>query len=102
MPNIDVFSSPAIAVLGLGYVGLPLAVAFGTRHDTLAFDIDELRIRQLREGYDFTREVSAEKLAQSAHIRFSADPDDLASANIYVVTVPTPVTDANVPDFGPL
>ena len=102
MPNIDVFSSPAISVLGLGYVGLPLAVAFGTRHDTLAFDIDELRIRQLREGYDFTREVSAEKLAQSAHIRFSADPDDLASANIYVVTVPTPVTDANVPDFGPL
>lgn len=102
MPNTDVFSSPAIAVLGLGYVGLPLAVAFGTRHDTLAFDIDELRIDQLRDGYDFTREVSAEKLAQSAHIRFSADPNDLADANIYVVTVPTPVTDAKVPDFGPL
>ena len=93
---------PRIAVLGLGYVGLPLATAFGARHHTLAFDINERRVEQLRDGYDFTREVSADKLAESTHLRFSADSAALADSNIYIVTVPTPVTDAKVPDFSPL
>ena len=91
----------SIAVIGLGYVGLPLAVAFGRHHDTLGFDIDVRRIEQLQQGYDFTREVSSADL-QSSGVRFAADADTLAAANIYVVTVPTPVTDAKVPDFGPL
>ena len=91
-----------IAVIGLGYVGLPLAVAFGKRHETLGFDIDRLRIAQLADGYDFTQEVTPEDLAASTHLGFSSTPDDLAAANVYIVTVPTPVTDAKVPDFGPL
>lgn len=90
-----------LAVLGLGYVGLPLAVAFGKYHPTLGFDVDALRIEQLRDGYDFTREVSRQSL-EAACLEFSADSADLASANIYIVTVPTPVTEAKVPDFGPL
>lgn len=92
----------SIAVLGLGYVGLPLAVAYGERYPTLGFDIDEGRIRQLREGVDFTREVSSERLTGAKWLAFSADPDALAAANIYIVSVPTPVTDARVPDFAPL
>lgn len=91
-----------IAVIGLGYVGLPLAVAFGKRHETLGFDIDATRIAQLSEGYDFTREVPSGELAAASSLRFSSLADDLAAANVYVVTVPTPVTDAKVPDFGPL
>lgn len=102
MSNTQIFANPNIAVLGLGYVGLPLAAAFGARHDTLAFDIDERRVEQLRDGYDFTREVSADKLAESTHLRFSEDSAALTGANLYVVTVPTPVTDAKVPDFLPL
>jgi UDP-N-acetyl-D-galactosamine dehydrogenase len=92
----------SIAVIGLGYVGLPLAVAFGGRHTTLGFDIDDKRIRQLKEGIDCTREVSGEKLQGAEYLSFSADPDALADANIYIVTVPTPVTEARVPDFTPL
>lgn len=92
----------SIAVIGLGYVGLPLAVAFGVRYPTLGFDIDEERIGQLQEGFDRTREVPDERLQSVERLSFSADPDALAAANIYVVTVPTPVTDARVPDFGPL
>lgn len=96
------FDRPAsIAVIGLGYVGLPLAVAFGRHYDTLGFDIDARRIEQLSDGYDFTREVS-EKDLQDSSVRFSADEQALAASNIYVVTVPTPVTDAKVPDFEPL
>ncbi|HET7313249.1 nucleotide sugar dehydrogenase [Salinisphaera sp.] len=91
-----------VAVLGLGYVGLPLAVAFGRHYPTVGFDIDAERIGQLREGYDFTREVSRESLEGSDNLAFSADPGDLAGANIYIVSVPTPVTDAKVPDFRPL
>nr|WP_255414435.1 nucleotide sugar dehydrogenase [Salinisphaera sp. LB1] len=91
-----------LAVLGLGYVGLPLAAAFGQHQPTLGFDIDENRIAQLRDGHDFTREVSPERLAASKGLSFSSDPAALAGANIYVVTVPTPVTDAKVPDFAPL
>lgn len=91
-----------LAVLGLGYVGLPLAVALGQYQPTLGFDIDDKRIEQLREGHDFTREVAPEQLAASRGLSFSAEPADLADATVYIVTVPTPVTDARVPDFGPL
>lgn len=91
-----------IAVLGLGYVGLPLAVAFGKHHSTLGFDIDKTRIEQLQNGFDRTREVSEQALLDTAGLRFSSDAADLNDATIYVVTVPTPVTEARVPDFSPL
>lgn len=102
MSNTETPTGDRLAVLGLGYVGLPLAVAFGQHQSTLGFDIDAKRIEQLRGGYDFTREVPSERLEASGNLSFSADPADLASANIYIVSVPTPVTDAKVPDFNPL
>lgn len=102
MSALDEQGQPSIAVLGLGYVGLPLAVAYGERYATLGFDIDEARIGALREGHDFTREVSGERLLGARRLSFSADPNALADANIYIVSVPTPVTEARVPDFGPL
>lgn len=92
----------SIAVIGLGYVGLPLAVSFGEHHDTLGFDIDERRIEQLRHGHDFTREVAESRLLGAEKLSFSCDRNDLARANVYVVTVPTPVTEARVPDLRPL
>ncbi|MAS10008.1 nucleotide sugar dehydrogenase [Salinisphaera sp.] len=99
----DVIDSlPRIAVLGLGYVGLPLAAAFGSRYPTLGFDIDSVRIAQLQHGYDRTREVPPETLNAATQLRFASDSVELADANLYVVTVPTPVTEARVPDFGPL
>ncbi len=91
-----------IAVIGLGYVGLPLAVAFGSRRDTLGFDINADRIHELQEGYDFTREVLPDEFDAAAHLRFSSDASALQPFNVYIVAVPTPVTESRVPDFGPV
>ncbi|MDP2259084.1 MAG: nucleotide sugar dehydrogenase [Caulobacter sp.] len=89
-----------ICVLGLGYVGLPLAAAFGTRFDTVGYDLDAGRIEELRRGHDRTLEVDADDLAASPKLRFSADPADLDGRNIFVVTVPTPIDQARRPDLG--
>jgi UDP-N-acetyl-D-galactosamine dehydrogenase len=78
-----------IAVIGLGYVGLPLAVAFAGRYPTLGFDIDRERVGQLRAGHDGTGEVSRDELAGATQLELIADADALAQANVYVVTVPT-------------
>lgn len=91
-----------IAVVGLGYVGLPLAVAFGTHGETLGFDINAERVRELQDGYDDTREVIAEELEAARGLSFACDPEALASCNVYVIAVPTPVTDAKVPDLSPV
>ena len=91
-----------IAVIGLGYVGLPLAVAFGRRFPTLGFDISAERVRDLQAGRDATLEVQGPDLASSAHLRFTASPGELAGSNVYIITVPTPVDDARRPDLGPL
>jgi UDP-N-acetyl-D-galactosamine dehydrogenase len=91
-----------IAVLGLGYVGLPLAVAFGTRRPTIGFDINPRRIGELRDGFDHTLEVDADELARATKIRFSNDVADLSDANVYIVTVPTPIDDHKRPDLGAL
>ena len=91
-----------IAVIGLGYVGLPLAVAFGRLLDTLGFDIDAGRIEQLRKGRDHNGETSADELAEASSIRFSSVAADLAERNTYIVTVPTPVDEHKRPDFSPL
>ncbi len=90
-----------IGVIGLGYVGLPVAMAFANVAETIGFDIDLTRIRELRSGHDRTREVSRAKLSDST-LAFSADPADLAGCTFYVVTVPTPIDASKHPDLGPI
>ncbi|MFC5569409.1 nucleotide sugar dehydrogenase [Lysobacter yangpyeongensis] len=91
-----------IAVIGLGYVGLPLAIEFGKRYETLGYDIDARRVASLREGRDENHESSRDEIASAERLRFSADAADLAACNVYVVTVPTPVDLHKRPDFTPL
>ncbi|WP_341018670.1 Vi polysaccharide biosynthesis UDP-N-acetylglucosamine C-6 dehydrogenase TviB [Brevundimonas diminuta] len=91
-----------IAVLGLGYVGLPLAVAFGRKHPTVGFDIDQSRIDELRCGQDRTREVDSEELAASSQLHLSCDPADLTGCNVYIITVPTPIDEHKQPDLTAL
>ncbi|WP_426369768.1 Vi polysaccharide biosynthesis UDP-N-acetylglucosamine C-6 dehydrogenase TviB [Pseudocolwellia sp. HL-MZ7] len=91
-----------IGIIGLGYVGLPLAVEFGKKYQTVGFDIHEKRITELKAGHDFTLEVSSEELADSAHISYSCNVDDLKSCNVYIVTVPTPIDKHKQPDLTPL
>ena len=91
-----------IAVIGQGYVGLPLAVEFGKCYPTLGFDINATRIEQLGNGIDLTQEMSAEQLKCSAHLKFSTNTADLAQANVYIVTVPTPIDEHKKPDLSPL
>ena len=91
-----------IAIIGLGYVGLPLAVEFGRHYDTLGFDINQARIDELRAGHDQTLEVDAAELAAATRLRFSAALDDLRACNVYIVTVPTPIDHAKRPDLTPL
>ena len=91
-----------IAIIGLGYVGLPLAVEFGKIRPVIGFDINQGRIDALREGRDSTLEVSGDELREAAHLSFTTDPADLAQANIYIVTVPTPIDAHKRPDLTPL
>ena len=91
-----------IAVIGLGYVGLPLAVEFGKKVNTLGFDINEARINELKSGQDHTLEVSPEELTQAKYLQFSASLDELLASNFYIVTVPTPIDEYNQPDLTPL
>lgn len=91
-----------IAVIGLGYVGLPLAVEFGKARPVLGFDINQGRIEELRSGKDHTLECSPDELAQAKYLTYSADVEDLKSCQVYIVTVPTPVDQANRPDLSPL
>lgn len=91
-----------IAIIGLGYVGLPLAVEFGKHYATLGFDINKARIAELNMGEDHTLEVSSEELKQAAKLRYSCDLDDLRSANVFIVTVPTPIDEHRQPDLTPL
>lgn len=93
---------PVIGVIGLGYVGLPLAAAFGARFETIGFDIDTVRITQLRAGEDTSMEVAPEELANIPNLSYTASPSDLRACNVYIVTVPTPITKNKTPDLGPL
>lgn len=91
-----------IGIIGLGYVGLPLAVEFGKKMTVVGFDINQERIEELRNGHDRTREVEKKELESSTHLTFSADIDDLRSVNYFIVTVPTPVDEFKKPDLKPL
>lgn len=94
--------TPTIAIIGLGYVGLPLAVEFGKRYPTIGFDINQQRISELRDGTDATREVEPADLKASPNLTFSSNVDELAGADVYIVTVPTPVDIHKRPDLDPL
>ncbi|MBF6616462.1 Vi polysaccharide biosynthesis UDP-N-acetylglucosamine C-6 dehydrogenase TviB [Pollutimonas thiosulfatoxidans] len=91
-----------LAVVGLGYVGLPLAVEFGKKRSVLGFDINARRISELNEGRDHTLEVSTEELAEAQQLRFTHTAEHLAEANVFVVTVPTPIDAYKQPDLTPL
>lgn len=91
-----------IAVIGLGYVGLPLAVEFGKKRSVIGFDINADRIAELKSGHDQTRETSAEELAEATYLRLTSDPADLTEAKVFIVTVPTPIDAHKRPDLTPL
>ena len=91
-----------LAIIGLGYVGLPLAVEFGRHISVVGFDINPARIQELQAGHDATLEVTSEQLQAAKHLSFSAQLDDLRDCEVFIVTVPTPVDTANRPDMTPL
>lgn len=91
-----------IAIIGLGYVGLPLAVEFGKQRPVIGFDINADRIAELRDAHDRTREVDQAELQEAEHLVFSTDRDELRDAQIYIVTVPTPIDVHKQPDLKPL
>lgn len=91
-----------IGIIGLGYVGLPLAVEFGKVLDVVGFDINQTRIDELKAGHDRTREVEPAELAEAKKLTFTSDKEDLRTVNIFIVTVPTPVDEFKKPDLTPL
>lgn len=91
-----------IAIIGLGYVGLPLAVEFGKKTSVVGFDIHQKRIDELKSGQDHTLEVSPKELSQATKLSYSANLEDLKSCNFFIVTVPTPIDDYKQPDLTPL
>ena len=94
--------NPTIAIIGLGYVGLPLAVEFGKKHKTIGFDINARRIDELSQGTDITREVTPEELSSSQQLTFASDVQAISDADVYIVTVPTPIDRHKRPDLTPL
>jgi len=92
----------SIAIIGLGYVGLPLAVEFGKQYPTVGFDINQKRIQELQAGQDITLEMSTDELADAVQLRYSTAVADIAQCNVYIVTVPTPIDEYKQPDLTPL
>lgn len=88
-----------IAVIGLGYVGLPLALEFGKRRSVVGYDINQKRVAELREGFDRTLECESDELSAANYIVYSSDENDLADCGVFIVTVPTPIDEANRPDL---
>ena len=91
-----------IGVVGLGYVGLPLAAEFGRFYDTVGFDLNAARVAELEKGHDATLETTDEELAAAVKLSYTTNPDDIADCNFYIVTVPTPIGDSNRPVLTPL
>jgi len=92
-------SNAHIAIVGLGYVGLPLAVEFGKQRPVLGFDINAARIAELQSGHDSTLEVEPQDLAAASQLQFSSHAADLKACQVFIITVPTPVDQANRPDL---
>lgn len=97
-------NNPKIALIGLGYVGLPLAASFAHKYQVVGFDINTKRVDELNSGLDSTNELSTEQLKEviGATLNLTTSLDDIASCNIFIVTVPTPVTSSNSPDLTPI
>ena len=93
---------PSIAIIGLGYVGLPLAVEFAKVFSTIGFDINQSRIEELKSGYDSTLEVPSEELKQLSNVKFTNVLDDIKNYNTFIITVPTPIDSNKKPDLSPL
>jgi len=91
-----------IAIIGQGYVGLPLAIEFGKKYPTIGFDINHSRINELKTGVDHTNEASSEQLATASKLMFSSNINDIKKCNIFIVTVPTPIDEFKTPDLNPL
>jgi len=91
-----------LGIIGLGYVGLPLAVEFGKIYETIGLDINATRIDQLKNGIDTTLEVDSEELQSAKHLQYTSNPEDLVNCNVYIITVPTPIDKAKRPDLNPL
>ena len=91
-----------IAIIGQGYVGLPLAIAFGKKYPTIGFDINLSRIDELKNGVDHTNEASTQQLASASELTFSSNINDIKECNLYIVTVPTPIDEFKTPDLNPL
>ena len=94
--------NPKVAIIGLGYVGLPLAVEFCKKYETYGFDVNSKRIKELQGGTDHTLEISSEQLGASKNLKFSCDPADISDCSIYIVTVPTPIDKHKSPNLIPL
>lgn len=94
--------SQTIAVIGLGYVGLPLAAAFGMKRRVIGFDINTTRVQQLRDGVDVTQEVSSKELAEVSLLSFTTELEDLRECSVFIITVPTPIDEFKAPDLTPL
>jgi len=90
----------AIAVIGLGYVGLPLAVSFSEKYTVVGFDINQKRVDELNNAFDFTNEVSTEKLLELKQLQFSSNPQAIIGCNIFIITVPTPINQFKAPDLS--
>ena len=95
-------NSKKIAIIGLGYVGLPLACAFAKKYDVIGFDINEKRIDELSRGIDKTREITSDYLKNTSRLTFISSIGELSEANVFIITVPTPIDDNNLPDLTPL
>ena len=102
MTDLPTQRDTLIGLIGLGYVGLPLAVEFGKHYPTVGFDIKPDRVAELRAGHDSTRETTPEELQAATHLRYTTDPAELAACNVYIVTVPTPIDRYKRPDLTPL
>ena len=102
MLELQKLNETRIAIVGLGYVGLPLAVEFGRRFDTVGFDINATRVAELQAGTDVTLEASKEELAAATRLRYTTDLEMLRDRHVYIVTVPTPIDNAKRPDLGAL
>src|SRR5574337_1371049 len=92
----------SVAIIGLGYVGLPLAVEFGKKRKVVGFDVNANRVAELRAGHDHTLEVELEELRQAVHLNCTTDAAALAGCDIFIVTVPTPIDEHKRPDLTPL
>jgi len=91
-----------IAIIGLGYVGLPVSISFGKKYNTIAYDINKSRISDLKKGIDTTKELSSLEIKKAKKIKFTHNEKDLAKANIFIITVPTPITEFREPNLDPI